>query len=73
MKRDKTIYWISTGIIIAVMLFSVVNFTFIDQYPFPEGAFKHLQLPGYFKNRNEDIATNFKTSICKHFAECLLF
>jgi hypothetical protein len=49
MKRDKTIYWISTGIIIAVMLFSVINFTFIDRFPFPEGAFKHLQLPGYFK------------------------
>ena len=31
------------------MVFSVVNFTFINGYPFPEGAFKHLQLPGYFK------------------------
>lgn len=49
MKRDQIIYYISTAIICAVMLFSVINFTFIDKYPFPEGAFKHLQLPGYFK------------------------
>jgi hypothetical protein len=49
MKKDKTIYWIATAIVAAVMLFSVINFTFLDGYPFPEGAFKHLQLPGYFK------------------------
>src|SRR5207302_9368626 len=33
----------------AVMIFSIVNFTFIDRFPFPEGAFVHLGLPGYFK------------------------
>jgi hypothetical protein len=49
MKKDRIIYWVSTGIVCAVMVFSVINFTFIDHYPFPEGAFKHLQLPGYFK------------------------
>jgi hypothetical protein len=49
MKRDKIIYWTSTGIVCAVMVFSVVNFTFIDHYPFAEGAFVHLGLPHYFK------------------------
>ncbi len=49
MKKDKIIYWTSTGIVSAVMVFSVINFTFIDRYPFPEGAFVHLGLPQYFK------------------------
>ncbi|MEP6682650.1 MAG: DoxX family protein [Parafilimonas sp.] len=49
MKRNKTIYYISTSIICAVMLFSIINFTFIDRYPFAEGAFNHLHLPLYFK------------------------
>ena len=49
MKKDRTIYWISTGLVAAVMLFSVINFTFLQGYPFPEGAFEHLHLPGYFK------------------------
>ena len=49
MKRDKIIYYTSTGIVCAVMVFSVINFTFLDGYPFPEGGFKHLHLPGYFK------------------------
>src|SRR5262245_21711270 len=31
------------------MLFSVINFMFIDDYPSPEGAFAHLGLPHYFK------------------------
>ena len=51
-KRDKTIYWITTGIVCAVMTFSVVNFVFNDRFPFPngrEGAFQHLGLPPYFK------------------------
>src|SRR5258706_3631079 len=49
MKKDKIIYWTATGIVCSVMLFSVINFTFIDHYPFPEGAFVHLRLPNYFK------------------------
>ena len=49
MKKDKIIYWTATGIVCAVMLFSVINFTFIDRYPFSEGAFIHLGLPNYFK------------------------
>jgi putative oxidoreductase len=49
MKKNKIIYWTSTGIIVAVMVFSVINFTFFNGYPFPDGAFIHLGLPVYFK------------------------
>ena len=52
MKREKVIYWIATGIVCAVMVFSIVNFIFNDHFPFPngpEGAFAHLGLPAYFK------------------------
>jgi hypothetical protein len=49
MKRDKIIYWTTTGIVCVVMVFSIVNFTFFDYYPYPEGAFNHLHLPAYFK------------------------
>jgi len=49
MKKDKIIYWTATGIVGAVMLFSIINFTFNDHFIFPEGAFTHLGLPVYFK------------------------
>ena len=49
MKKNKVIYRISTGIVCVVMVFSIINFTFIDHYPFPEGAFVHLGLPPFFK------------------------
>jgi len=52
MRRDKIVYWISTGIVCAVMVFSIINFIFNDHFPFPngkEGAFAHLGLPRYFK------------------------
>lgn len=49
MKKNKIIYSVSTGIVVTVMLFSIINFTFIDHYPFPEGAFVHLGLPAFFK------------------------
>ena len=51
-KRDKIIYWTTTGILSAVMVFSIASFTFYDRFPFPdghEGAFTHLGLPHYFK------------------------
>lgn len=51
-KRDRTIYWTTTGIVLAVMVFSIFNFIFNDHFPFPngkEGAFVHLGLPHYFK------------------------
>jgi hypothetical protein len=52
MKRDRAIYWTTTGIVCAVMVFSIFNFIFNDHFPFPngpEGAFVHLGLPNYFK------------------------
>src|SRR5882672_11520702 len=48
-SRDRIVYWTTTGIVCAVMVFSIVNFTFIDRFPFSEGAFVHLGLPNYFK------------------------
>jgi len=48
-KRDRIIYWTTTGIVSAVMVFSIINFTFLDGFPFPEGGFVHLGLPNYFR------------------------
>ena len=51
-NREKGIYRTTTGIICAVMMFSIINFIFNDHFPFPdgpEGAFVHLGLPVYFK------------------------
>ncbi|AXY77743.1 DoxX family protein [Paraflavitalea soli] len=48
-RREKIIYWTATGIIGAVMTFSIISFTFFDGYTYPEGAFTHLHLPAYFK------------------------
>src|SRR5882724_5552209 len=48
-RRDRIVYWITTGMVGAVMVFSIVNFTFIDRFPFSEGAFVHLGLPNYFR------------------------
>jgi hypothetical protein len=51
-NREKIIYRTTTGIVCAVMIFSIINFTFNDHFPFPngpEGAFVHLGLPQYFK------------------------
>jgi len=51
-KREALIHRTTTGIVLAVMVFSIVNFVFNDHFPFPngpEGAFAHLGLPTYFK------------------------
>ena len=51
-RKDRIVYWTTTGIVCAVMVFSIVNFLFNDHFPFPngkEGAFAHLGLPNYFK------------------------
>lgn len=51
-RRDRIIYWTTTGLVCAVMVFSIVNFIFNDHFPFPngpEGAFVHLGFPNYFK------------------------
>ena len=49
MKRRKLIYWIATGLVSGVMIFSVLSFTLFDYTLYPEGAFEHLHLPYYFK------------------------
>ncbi len=51
-NRERLVYRVSTGLVVAVMLFSIVNFIFNDHFPFPngpEGAFVHLGFPSYFK------------------------
>src|SRR5215831_9108496 len=43
-NREKLIYRTTTGIVCAVMVFSIINFIFNDHFPFPngpEGAFVH--------------------------------
>jgi hypothetical protein len=50
--RERLIYRTATGLVLAVMVFSIVNFIFNDHFPFPngpEGAFVHLGFPRYFK------------------------
>jgi DoxX-like family len=51
-SRERAVYRASTGLVLAVMLFSIINFVFNDHFPFPngpEGAFVHLGFPPYFK------------------------
>jgi hypothetical protein len=51
-KRERWIYRAATGLVLAVMVFSIINFVFNDHFPFPngpEGAFVHLGFPPYFK------------------------
>ena len=51
-RRERLIYLITTGLVLAVMVFSIINFIFNDRFPFPngpEGAFVHLGFPTYFK------------------------
>ena len=49
MKKYRLIYWIATSLIAGVMAFSIVSFTFMETAMYPEGAFRHLGLPAYFK------------------------
>lgn len=51
--RDKVVYWVSTGLVSAAMVYSIFMFTFVDRFPpwDPHGqpAFAHLGLPVWFK------------------------
>ena len=49
LKRDKTIYWIATGIVCSVMVFSAVNFNLKNSLGPMKGAFVHLGFPDYFR------------------------
>jgi len=46
MKKNRTIYWIATGIVAGIMLWSALNFAF---NPDMKDAFTHLGLPGWFR------------------------
>ena len=49
MKKDRAIYWATTGMVLFVMAYSIITFTFFNRALYPEGAFVHLQLPNYFR------------------------
>jgi len=49
MKRDTIIYWTTTGIICAVMIFSAINFSMSRPLAPGGESFAHLGYPDYFK------------------------
>jgi hypothetical protein len=49
MTTTNKIYWASTGVICAVMIFSVINFNLAHPVGPSEGSFAHLALPDYFR------------------------
>jgi len=48
-KRERVIYWISTGAVCAVMVFSAINFNLKVPLGPMKGAFRHLGYPDYFR------------------------
>jgi hypothetical protein len=46
MKKNRTIYWIATGIVAGIMLWSALNFAL---NPEMKDAFAHLGLPDWFR------------------------
>ena len=49
MRRDKTIYWTTTGIVCGIMAFSAVNFNLSHPFGPFERPFPHLGLPDYLR------------------------
>jgi hypothetical protein len=49
MTKDKAIYWIATGMVCAVMVFSAINFNLENPVGPMKGAFAHLGFPDYFR------------------------
>jgi hypothetical protein len=49
MTKDKAIYWMATGIVCAVMVFSAINFNLENPVGPMKGAFAHLGFPDYFR------------------------
>jgi hypothetical protein len=49
MKKQDLIYWTSTGIVCAVMVFSAINFNLTNPIGPMKDAFHHLGLPDYFR------------------------
>jgi hypothetical protein len=48
-RRATVIYWTTTGLVCAVMVFSAVNFNLANPIGPMKGAFRHLGLPDYFR------------------------
>jgi len=46
MKKDKLIYWITTGIVSIMMLYAAFNYFTNEEI---KGAFVHLGFPSYFR------------------------
>ena len=49
MNRNKVIYWIATGLVCAVMVYSAINFNLKSPLGPMKGAFRHLGYPDYFR------------------------
>lgn len=49
MNKDKLIHRVATGIVCAVMVFSIVNFNLEKPLGPPESSFAHLGLPDYIR------------------------
>jgi DoxX-like family len=49
MTRNRVVYWIATGIVCAVMVFSAINFNLEKPLGPMKGAFRHLGYPDYFR------------------------
>ena len=49
MNRNKLIYWIATGLVCAVMVYSAINFNLKNPLGPMKEAFRHLGYPDYFR------------------------
>jgi hypothetical protein len=49
LMEPKTVYWITTALVCAVMVFSAINFNLKDPLGPMKGAFVHLGFPSYFR------------------------
>src|SRR4029450_12737436 len=49
MNRNKVIYWIATGLVCAVIVYSAINFNLKNPLGPMKGAFAHLGFPDYFR------------------------
>ncbi len=47
--RDRALYWTTTAIVGAVMVFSAINFNLENPIGPMKGAFRHLGFPDYFR------------------------
>ena len=48
-RNADLIYWTTTGVVCAVMVYGAINFNLANPLGPMKGAFKHLGLPDYFR------------------------